>query len=120
MDLLLDLRWQLRHRTNAEETLRLFCELRRQLEDRNYLTFYRLRRCLENHLEAQVSSWSAPQPLTVQLRLDHYCVEAIRRVALCSAMRTGIPLAAPRLRFTFQITRPVPAEPLGIGVVSPR
>jgi hypothetical protein len=48
VDLLLDFRSLLRARRDAEATLRLFCDLRRRLEQRHYLAFYRLRRWLEN------------------------------------------------------------------------
>ena len=50
VDLLLDLRWLLRHREQPEKALELFRELRRRLEDKHYLLFFRLRRWMENHL----------------------------------------------------------------------
>ena len=100
-DLLLDLRWKLRQASEAEETLRLFCDLRVRMEQRHYLAFFRLRRWLENHLVAAIQICPAAEPERVPVRLDLYCVEAIRRVSLCAAIRRGTALLAPRLRFAF-------------------
>lgn len=100
-DLLLDLRWKLRQGREAEETLRLFCDLRVRMEQRHYLAFFRLRRWLENHLVAAIQICPAAEPERVPVRLDHYCVEAIRRMSLCAAARRGTVLLAPRLRFAF-------------------
>jgi hypothetical protein len=106
MDQLLDLRWHFRHRGDAETCLRLFCDLRRRMENRHYLAFFRIRRWLENHLLAEVRLCPAAEPHSVGVRLDHYCVEALRRVCLCAALGKGSVLLAPRLRFGF---RPLPA-----------
>jgi hypothetical protein len=108
-DLLLDLRWQLRQGRDAEAALRLFCELRLRLEQQHYLAFFRIRRWLENHLVAAVRICPAAEPHVVPVKLDHYCVEAIRRVCLCAALGRGAVLLAPRLQFEFQhLTAPVP------------
>src|SRR5688500_1519454 len=56
VDGLLDLRWLLHQWKNAETTLSVFCQLRRSMEDRHYLAFYRLRRWLENHIEVTVQA----------------------------------------------------------------
>ena len=101
VDLLLDFRHEVRVREDADATLRLFCDLRRRLEQRHYLEFYRLRRWLENHLVAQVQSCQAAEARIVQVKLDHYCVEAIRRVALCAGLAPGSVLLAPRVQFSF-------------------
>jgi hypothetical protein len=101
VDLLLDFRHELRARKNAEGALRLFCDLRRRLEERHYLAFYRLRRWLENHLVAEVKSCQAAEPRLVHLKLNRYCVEAIRRVALCAGLARGSVLLAPRVQFLF-------------------
>ena len=106
-DLLLDLRWQLRHRTAAETALRLFCDLRRRMENRHYLAFFRLRRWLENHLVAAVRVCPAADARMVPVKLDHYCVEAVRRVCLCACLGAGAPLLMPRLQFAF---RPIPLQ----------
>lgn len=106
-DLLLDLRWQLRQRTEAEAVLRGFCDLRRRMETRHYLAFFRLRRWLENHLLAVVRVCPAAEAQAVPVRLDHYCVEAIRRVCLCACLGTGSALLMPRLQFGF---RPIPLQ----------
>ncbi len=100
-DLLLDLRWQLRQGTDAEGVMRLFCDLRVRMEQRHYLAFFRLRRWLENHLVALVQICPAAEPHRVAVKLNHYCVEAIRRVCLCTAISNGTVLLAPRLRFAF-------------------
>jgi hypothetical protein len=105
-DRLLDLRWKLRQRTEAEAALRLFCDLRLSMERRHYLAFFRIRRWLENHLLAVVQSEPASAPVLVAPRLDHYCVEAIRRTCLCAGLGDGARLSAPRLAFHF---RPEPS-----------
>ncbi len=101
-DLLLDLRWQLRQRTEAETVLRLFSDLRRRMEARHYLAFFRLRRWLENHLLAAVRICPAAEARTASVKLDHYCVEAIRRVCLCACLEAGSALLMPRLQFAFR------------------
>ena len=108
-DLLLDLRWHLRHGQDAEGTLRLFCDLRIRMEQRHYLAFFRLRRWLENHLVATVQLCPAAEPHVTAVKFDRYCVEAIRRVCLCSALGRGSVMIAPRVRFSFRdITIDVP------------
>lgn len=102
MDRLLDLRWQLRHRTDAEATLRAFCDLRLQLEARHYLAFFRIRRWLENHLIASVRLCPAAETHLVPVKLDHYCVEPIRRACLCAALGRGAIMLVPRLTFAFR------------------
>ena len=89
VDLLLDLRWQLRQRTEAEMALRLFCDLRRRMERRHYLAFFRLRRWLENQVVAEVRVCPAAEIRVEAVRLDHYCVEAVRRVCLCAEPGAG-------------------------------
>lgn len=101
VDLLLDFRFQLRARQDADATLRLFCELRRRLEGRHYLALYRIRRWLEANVVADVRSCQAAEAHVVALKLDHYCVEAVRRVALCAGLRGEGVLLAPRVRFEF-------------------
>jgi hypothetical protein len=101
VDLLLDFRFQLRDRADADATLRLFCDLRRRLEQRHYLALYRIRRWLETNLVASVRSCQAAVPHTVAVKLDHYCVEAVRRVALCAGLKGDGVLLAPRVRFDF-------------------
>ena len=105
-DQLLELRWQLRQAGDAEATLRLFCQARRALESRHYLVFYRLRRWLENHIVARMRPGPEAQKRHVFVRLDHYCVEAVRRACLCSALRDGEELKTPQLRFSFQTAPP--------------
>lgn len=102
VDLLLDLRWQLRQRTEAETALKLFCDLRRRMEARHYLAFFRIRRWMENHLVAAVRVCPAAEVREVPVKLDHYCVEAIRRVCLCASLGYGAIMLAPRLQFGFR------------------
>jgi hypothetical protein len=101
-DLLLELRSHLRRLEDPGEVLRLFCELRRRMEAHHYLAFFRLRRWLENHLVAAVSPCQAAAPIEVPVRLDHYCVEAIRRACLCASLGRGGVLLAPRIRLAFR------------------
>jgi hypothetical protein len=109
VDRLLDLRWLVHRAEDAEATLRIFCDLRLRMEQRHYLAFFRLRRWLENHLEAAVRICPAAEARLVEVTLNHYCVEAIRRVALCAALgREGI-LLAPRLQFRFRVAQPAVA-----------
>jgi hypothetical protein len=98
VDELLELRWQLRQRVDSEGTLRIFCDLRRRLEQKHYLAFFRIRRWLENHLHAIVRPSSEAKAEIVPLKLDHYCVEAIRRDCLCAASERG---PDPRVQFAF-------------------
>ena len=101
-DHLLDLRWQIRQGDDAEAALRTFCDLRLRMEQRHYLAFFRIRRWLENHLVASVQVCPAAEPHFTAIKLDRYCVEAIRRVCLCAALGRGSVLLAPRVRFLFQ------------------
>ena len=101
-DLLLDLRWKLARAEDAEGVLRLFCELRLSIEQRHYLALFRIRRWLENHLLAAVRICPAAEPHFVPVKLDHYCVEPIRRVCLCAALGRGAVLIAPRLEFQYR------------------
>lgn len=112
VDLLLDLRWQLRRRTEAETTLRLFCDLRRRMEARHYLAFFRLRRWLENQVVAEVRVCPAAEVRVAKVRLDHYCVEAVRRVCLCASLGYGALLLAPRLQFKFQFPATTSPRPV--------
>lgn len=102
VDLLLDLRWQLRRRTEGEAALRLFCDLRRRMENRHYLAFFRIRRWLENQLVAAVQICPAADSRELPVKLDHYCVEAIRRVCLCASLGYRSIMLAPRLQFVFR------------------
>lgn len=104
-DLLLDLRWRLRECTDPDATLRLFCDVRIRMEQRHYLAFFRLRRWLENHLVALVRVCPASEPIRVPVKLNFYCVEAIRRFCLCAALGRGAVLLAPRLVFEFHGVR---------------
>jgi hypothetical protein len=100
-DLLLDLRWLLRNREQAEAVLRLFCELRRRLEHRHYLVFYRLRRWFERHIEARLDFPDREGGVRIPLRLGFYCVEAVRRALMCSAISGGAAPGRARLSFKF-------------------
>jgi hypothetical protein len=107
VDLLLDFRSLVRSRVDGAATLRAFCDLRRRLEMRHYLAFYRLRAWLRNHLVAAVSPDPGVAPQLVPIRLTYYCVEAIQRDCLCSALVSGKALIAPRMQFTFRSLVPV-------------
>jgi hypothetical protein len=100
-DYLLDLHQLLSRRADAEQALRVFCELRRRLEQRHYLALYRLRRWLQNHILAEVQPSEDAAPIWVPLLLKCYCLEAVRRVCLCSALQAGLSFDRPRLRFRF-------------------
>jgi len=101
-DHLLELRWKLRQSDDAEATLRIFCDLRLRMEQRHYLAFFRIRRWLENHMLAAVRLHPSDEAYFVPVKLDHYCVEAIRRACLCASIEKGVELVAPRLRFAFR------------------
>jgi hypothetical protein len=100
-DLLLELRWLVRQSRDAEATLRVFCDVRRRLEQQHYLALFRIRRWLEGRLQARVRLVAHGAERIVPVKLDHYCVEAVRRVCLCSALRSGDRLITPRLTFHF-------------------
>ncbi|HOB31417.1 MAG TPA: hypothetical protein PKH32_00910 [Verrucomicrobiota bacterium] len=112
VDLLLDFRHLLRQRTDAEAMLRLFCELRRRLEQGHYLAFYRLRRWLENHVVAELANTAGEVVARVRLRLDFYCLEPIRRACLCGALQVASSSAASRLRFAFVPAHRATGRPL--------
>src|SRR5687768_2311013 len=89
VDALLDFRSLLHRTEDAEAMLNLFCELRRSLESRHYLAFYRLRRWLENHIEANVRLCRGRPEQIVALKLDRYCLEAVRYQCLKTAALNG-------------------------------
>jgi hypothetical protein len=102
-DLLLDLRSLFKHRQQAEATLRLFCDVRRRLEHRHYLAFYRLRRWCERHIAGELTYEGQSLQIPAPLRLDFYCVEAVRRALMCSAISSGNGVCnRPRLEFKFK------------------
>ena len=103
VDALLDFRFLLRHGSDAEAILKLFCQLRLGMEASHYLAFYRLRRWLENHIEAQVRLCRGLPEAMVPLKLDRFCLEAIRSQCLARALRPGQALLAPRVRFQFRV-----------------
>ena len=111
VDMLLDLRWFLHHREDCENALALFCQLRVAMEERHYLAFYRLRRWLENHIQVNLRA-SSETELLIPLKLDRYCIEAVRHHCVQSAVPLG--MSAPRARFVF---RPVVStgEKTGLG-----
>ena len=76
------------------------------MEGRHYLAFFRIRRWLENHLMAVARVCPAGETREVPVRLNHYCVEAVRRACLCASLGRGSVLLVPRLGFVF---RPVAA-----------
>ena len=117
-DLLLDLRSHLRNERDAEGAMRLFCDLRIRMEQRHYLAFFRLRRWLENHLMAEIHICPVAAPHLVTVKFDHFCVEAIRRMSLCTAMREGLVLLAPRLRFAFRAPTPIVLEGMIVEMTS--
>lgn len=101
-DLLLDLRWTLGHGDDAEGTLRLFCELRLAMERRHYLALFRVRRWLERHVQASIYNASTKQTQFVGIKLDYYCVEAIRRASLCVAITNEAGITSSKLEFVFR------------------
>src|SRR5271169_6845993 len=105
MDLLLDFRSLLRARDDAEATLRSFCDLRRRLEHRHYLAFFRLRRWLENNVACEITGPETAGALRIGLRLDYYCVEAVRRSLMCAAIQKGFVFEKLRLSFAFNEAR---------------
>jgi hypothetical protein len=109
VDALLDLRWHLRHRADAEAALRLFSQVRRALEERHYLGFYRLRKWLEGHIEVRVRICRGGPERSAALVLDNYCLEAVRSRCLRAALQPGEMSMLPRVRFAFV---PVPAADL--------
>jgi hypothetical protein len=102
VDALLDLRSLLRHREDATATLALFCRLRRTMEMRHYLAFYRLRRWLENQVEGGVRVRRGDPERAAPLRLDRYCIEAVRYQCLHSVLRPGEMFLAPKVHFRFR------------------
>ena len=102
VDLLLDLRWLVHRRENAEKALATFCSLRRSMEERHYLAFYRLRRWLENHLMATVRLRPELPDRQIEVKLDRYCLEAVRSRCVLGARTPGEPLFGSRVSFGFK------------------
>jgi len=111
MDQLLEFRWQLGQATAAEATLRLFSALRIGMERRHYLAFFRIRRWLENHIVSVCRTADGAHEQRVPVRLDHYCVEAVRRVSLCAGLSRPDRVAGTRIEFEFQNWPVVAAAP---------
>ena len=72
------------------------------MEERHYLAFYRLRRWFEHHVEANVRLARGMPERAAPLKLDWYCLEPIRFYCLRSIQRSGEPILAPRVQFTFR------------------
>lgn len=102
LDALLDLRWLLRHRQDAEAALVKFCALHRAMEERHYLVFYRLRRWLENQVEAIIRLRRGEPERTTPLKLERYRLEAVRLQCLEAARQGREPLLCPRVEFVFR------------------
>jgi hypothetical protein len=107
MDALLDLRWLLHRHQDAEEAVRLFCRLRRMMEHRHYLAFYRLRRWLENHVEVQIEVPGTGASRVVLLQLQPRSWEAVRHQLLQSALPRGRIRRGCHIRFGFRAVQPV-------------
>ncbi len=111
-DLLLDLRWQLSRQDSAEETLRAFARVRLQLEAKHYLALFRIRRWLENNIVVHIQGCMASEAVSLPVKLDAYCLEAVRRQCLCRGIEKGVVLLAPRLKFAFRLNAPFPQAAL--------
>jgi hypothetical protein len=101
VDSLLDLRSLLRRRENAEATLALFLQLRRSMEQRHYLAFYRLRHWLQNEIQVNVRVRRGELERTCKLKLDCYCIEAVRCQSLRAVLGLNEPVLAPKVSFAF-------------------
>lgn len=101
MDLLLDFRFALWRAEDAGALLSLFFTLRRSMEQRHYLAFYRLRRWLENHLVANVRVCRGYPEREVRIALNRYCLEAVRSACVLQARQPGEPLLGTRVTFGF-------------------
>ncbi len=109
-DQLLDLRWKLGRREDAEVALRLFCDLRIRMEQRHYLSFFRIRRWLESYVLASVHTAATKEAELFPVRLDHYCLEAVRRVCLCQALAKRSGSLTGRLGFVYRSEEPSAKE----------
>ena len=102
VDHLLELRWKLRQREDAEGALKLFCDIRLRMEQRHYLAFFRVRRSLENHLVASVSICPDAEPQFVPVARP-----LLRRSYPTRLSVRGAPpgIRAPRAAFAFHVSR---------------
>jgi len=108
VDALLEFRWLVHRRQDAEAVVGLFCQLRRNMEERHYLNFYRLRRWLENQIEASIRLRRGDPERIVPLSLERYCIQAVRYHCLERVRENGEPLLSPRVSFSFRRrTKPV-------------
>lgn len=112
VDLLLDFRSLVRAECDAESALRVFCELRRRLEHRHYLSFYRVRRWLERHTRAEIIQTKSDRKIIVPVQLNFYCIEAVRRRCICEALMRSETQSALRLHFTFNPSAQLPIQSL--------
>ena len=101
VDALLDLRFLINRRQNAEAALALFCSLRRSMEARHYLAFYRLRRWMHHHIVAEVCVSPTASPREIAISVDRYCLEALRSRCVLAARRRGEALLGSRVSFRF-------------------
>jgi hypothetical protein len=106
-DQLLDLKFALLQRRDAEETLAHFYRVRSPLEQGHYLASYRLRRWLERQMKVSVSPGRDYPARSYPLRLTPSSIDAlfasIRRVARNEVQR--FPGGFPVVRFHF-LNRP--------------
>ena len=107
IDALLDLKFALTHRTDAEEILAVFCDLRQRLERRYYLAFYRLRRWLENQLVAHVSPGRGYPARSFPLVLKSKTVQGVTQLVRDTARETDpVFISTETLRIDFAFRTP--------------
>ncbi len=102
-DRLLDLKFTLLQRDDAQETLERFYRVRPRLEQGHYLASYRLRRWLERQIRVSVSPGRGYPAHTYSLSLTPPSLDAlfasIRRVTLNEVHL--LPGGCPQIRFRF-------------------
>jgi hypothetical protein len=111
LDAVLELKWLLLQREDAEQTLKVFCQVRQRLERGHYLAFYRLRRWLENQVEASVQPNRCATARRARISLTPVSLEGIRGYCVASSVQPTDLQLGPRVRFAFR-------EPAEAGTVA--
>jgi len=101
VDLLLDLRCALARASDAEQVIELFFALKQLMEQRRPVSFYRLRRWLENHVVALVRVNGRAGERMTRLTLNRSCLEAVKSGCVLAARRPGEPLNDTSVRLSF-------------------
>jgi hypothetical protein len=119
-DAALDLRSLLTEGGDATAALHQLFRLRRLLDGRHYLAFYRVRRWVQRRIVAQVRAGRAAPWRTRELPLDAARLDEIVNASVAAvAAEDAAPHVDAQVRFVFRPAPPVPADSLLSVSVTP-